>query len=101
MTTAHSAVTAAPVIRSLAIRERAFLAWRNHAQPGDRLVYHQGHLGADRAEGSALSEALRRELGRIADRAMALARSGHLQLVQERRGADVTAYLAVMRSTGR
>ena len=100
MTTSHSPLSAAPVIRSLAIRERAFLAWRDQARPGDRLVYHQGHLGADRAAGSALPEALRRELGRIADRAMALARAGHLQLVQQRRGADMTAYLAVMGSAG-
>ena len=47
-----------------------------------------------------LSDALRRELGRIADRAMEFALDGRLQLVQERRGKDAIAYLAVMGSAG-
>ena len=85
---------------SLVIRTSAFDEWLETAKPGNRIQYHLGHLGADRAEGSALPEVSRRELGRIADHAMALARAGRLQLVQERHGADMTAYLAVMGSTG-
>ena len=88
--------SAAPLVRSLVIREGDFLKWIDHARPGDQLEYHLGHLGADREAGSSLSDALRRELGRIADRAMEFALDGRLQLVQERRGKDAVAYLAVM-----
>lgn len=95
MTAAISPVSAVPPLRSLVIREGDFLQWLDQAQPGDRLEYHRGHLGADREAGSPLSEALRRELGRIADRAMEFALRGRLHLVQERRGKDATAYLAV------
>ncbi|MBT3398460.1 MAG: hypothetical protein HN420_00535 [Rhodospirillaceae bacterium] len=92
--------SATPPVRSLVIREGDFLKWLEHARPGDRLEYHRGHLGADREAGSSLSDASRRELVRIADRAMELALDGRLQLVQERRGKDVTAYLVVMGSAG-
>lgn len=98
MTASISPVSAAPPVRSLVIRESDFSKWLEHARPGDRLEYHQGHLGADREAGSTLSEALRWELGRIADRAMEFALRGRLHLVQERRGKDATAYLAVMGS---
>ena len=89
-----------PPLRSLVIREGDFLNWLDQAQPGDRLEYHRGHLGADREAGSSLSDGLRRELGRIADRAMEFALLGRLHLVQERRGKDTTAYLVVMGSAG-
>ena len=95
MTTSISPASAAPVPRSLAIREGDFLEWLDRARPGDRLEYHQGHLGVDRELGM-LSQALRLELGRIADRAMEFALQGRLHLVQERRGKDAIAYLAVM-----
>ena len=98
MTSSISPVSAAPLVRSLVIREGDFLKWLDQARPGDRLEYHLGHLGADREAGSSLSDALRRELGRIADSAMEFALQGCLYLVQERRGKDVTAYLAVMGS---
>jgi len=93
-------VSAVPPLRSLMIREGDFLKWIEHAGSGDRLEYHRGHLGADREAGSSLSDTMRRELGRIADRAMDLALEGRLHLVQERRGKDVTAYLVVMGSAG-
>ena len=96
----NSPTSAAPPVRSLVIREGDFLKWLDQARPGDRLEYHQGHLGADRAAGSSLSDTLRRELDRIADRAMEFALLGRLHLVQERRGKDATAYLAVMGSAG-
>jgi hypothetical protein len=83
----------------LVIREKAFLKWLGEAQPGNRITYHVGHLATDRVHGlSQLSEARCRELGRIADRAMESVLQGRLHLVQERRGKDVTAYLAVMGS---
>ena len=85
----------------LVIRERVFDNWLANAGPGDRLEYHRGHLGADREAGSSLSDRGRQELGRIADRAMAMALDGHLQLVQERRDENVIAYLAVMGSVRR
>ena len=98
MTTLISSVSAVPPLRSLVIREGDFLKWLDQARPGDRLEYHRGHLGADREAGSSLSEGLRRELDRIADRDVEFALEGRLHLVQERRGKDVTAYLAVMAS---
>ena len=100
MTTSISPISEAPLVRSLVIRESDFLKWFEHARPGDRLEYHLGHLGADREAGSTLSDGLRRELGRIADRAMEFALLGRLHLVQERRGKDATAYLVVMGSAG-
>jgi len=100
MTTSISPISEAPLVRSLVIREGDFLKWLDQARPGDRLKYHLGHLGADREAGSSFSDALRRELGRIADRAMEFALEGRLHLVQERRGEDVTAYLVVMGSAG-
>ncbi len=100
MTASISPISKAPLVRSLVIRESNFLKWLEHARPRDRLEYHLGHLGADREAGSTLSDGLRRELGRIADRAMEFALLGRLHLVQERRGKDVTAYLVVMGSAG-
>ena len=100
MTASISPVYALPLVHSLVIREGDFLKWFEHARPGDRLEYHRGHLGADREAGSTLSDAMRRELGRIADRAMEFALEGRLHLVQERRGKDVTAYLVVMGRAG-
>ena len=96
MTASISPISEAPLVRSLVIREHDFIKWLDHARPGDRLEYHRGHLGADREAGSSLYESSRRELGRIADRAMEFALDGRLQLVQERRGKDAVAYLAVM-----
>lgn len=100
MTASNSPGSDVPLVRSLVIREGDFIKWLDHARPGNRLEYHLGHLGADREEGSPLPEALHRELGRIADRAMEFALQGRLHLVQERRCEDVTAYLAVMGSAG-
>ena len=100
MNTLIAHVSAVPPLRSLMIRESDFLKWIERAGPGDRLEYHRGHLGADREAGSPLPDTMRRDLGRIADRAMDLALEGRLHLVQERRGTDVTAYLVVMGGAG-
>lgn len=98
MTASISPASATPRVRSLVIREGDFSTWLDHARPGDRIAYHQGHLGADRDGGSALTDALRRELARVADRAMEYSLQGRLHLVQERCSKDVIAYLAVMGS---
>ena len=95
MTTSISPASDPPPARSLVVRKGDFLAWLEHARPGDRLTYHQGHLGADREEGSALSDGLRQELGRIADHAMELAVQGHVLLVQKRLDDGCAAYLAI------
>ena len=100
MTALIPSVSAVPPLRSLTIREGDFLKWIEQARPGDRLEYHRGHLGADREAGSSLPDTMRRELGRIADRAMEFALEGRLHLVQERRGKEATAYLVVMGSAG-
>ena len=85
---------------ALVIRGCDFINWLEQARSGDCLEYHRGHLGADREPGSALPEGLRLELSWIADHAMELALEGRLHLVQERRGKETTAYLAVMGSAG-
>ena len=83
--------------RSLAIRADTFDKWLDQAEPGKRIEYHRGALAIDRAPRiSSLAEQHRKELVRIADRAMALAEDGRVLLRQERRGTDEFSYLAVM-----
>ena len=83
--------------RSLAIRADAFDKWLDQAAPGKRIEYHRGALAIDREpRSSSLAEHHRRELVRIADRAMALAGEGRVFLLQERRGKDNFSYMAVM-----
>lgn len=64
--TAHAARPAAG--------EAALLVWLETARPGERFVYHVGHLAADRASAAGMQQ----ELGRIADRVMALAAEGRV-----------------------
>ena len=83
--------------RSLAIHADAFDKWLDQATPGKRIEYHRGALAIDREpRSSSLAEHHRRELIRIADRAMALAQKGRVLLLQERRGKDDFSYVAVM-----
>jgi hypothetical protein len=80
----------------LAISEADFAAWVEKAKPGARIVYHEGYLGADRFPGPTHFAAhQRRELGRVADLALALAEKGLLLLAQRRIDADRVAYLAI------
>lgn len=80
----------------LAISEAKFLTWLGTARPGEQIVYHRGHLGADRDPiTKALPEPRRKELVRIADRAMVLANDGQLILTQRRLDARRVAYLAI------
>jgi hypothetical protein len=79
------------------LSELCFLAWISQAQPGDRISYHEGLLGIDRAQGpSALPDSIRTEIHRVASHAMALAEVGHLLLAQRRVAEDRIAYLAIM-----
>jgi hypothetical protein len=79
------------------LSERRFLAWIDRAQPGDRIAYHEGLLGVDRARGpSALPDPIRTEINRVASIAMDLADAGHLLLAQHRVAEDRIAYLAIM-----
>ncbi len=81
----------------LSLREEDFCRWIGEADPGDRIEYHRGLLAADRVRGlSLLANADRRELGAIADRALALAEEGRLLLVQKRQGPGDYSYLAIM-----
>ena len=94
--TALIAADLQPPCPSLAIREEEFCAWVGQAAPGQRLEYHRGHLVNDRARGlSSFGDKLRRELGLIADRALALAAEGRLLLVQQRHGHGDYSYVAI------
>jgi len=74
----------------------ALAHWLKTARPGERLVYHVGHLGFDRSPTSNLPRARRESLVRVADRALALAESGCLVLAQQRVADGCIAYLAIM-----
>ena len=81
----------------LVLDERGFLAWIDRAAPGERIAYHQGHLGFDRAPRiSSLPESARSELDRVAGLAMTLAEAGHLLLAQGRVAENQVAYFAIM-----
>lgn len=81
---------------SIPVEENALAHWLRTARPGDRLVYHVGHLGFDRTSVSALPRAKRETLMRIANRAMVLAESGCLVLAQQRLAENCMAYIAIM-----
>jgi len=69
--------------------------WLAVAAPGDAFAYYNGFLAMDRAVGSRLGEDNRKELGRVADAAMTLARSGNVHLVQRRNCSDDYTYIAI------
>jgi len=83
------------------VDEPALAHWLRTAKPGDRLVYHVGHLSFDRTPVSALPRARRETLARVADRAMAMAENGCLVLAQQRLEDGGIAYLAIMPSCRR
>lgn len=73
--------------------------WVERAAAGNVLEYHRGHLAADRFPlWTALSVRRCQELGRVADRVMALAEEGRVVLVQKRIDAERVAYLAIRTS---
>ncbi len=68
------------------------------ASPGDTLVYHVGHLAADRDVGvSTLPATQRTELDRLAHRVSRMHDEGLVHLVQRRVAPESVAYLAVVR----
>jgi hypothetical protein len=81
---------------SNSVDELALAHWLKTARPGDRFVYHVGHLGFDRTSVSALPRARRETLVRVANRAMALAESRCLVLAQQRLAENCMAYIAIM-----
>lgn len=84
-------------LRTPVLDERSFLAWIDRAAPGERIAYHEGHLGCDRAPRiSPFAEQARCELDRVAGLAMTLADNGHLLLAQARVAEDRVAYFAIM-----
>lgn len=69
--------------------------WLAVAAPGDAFAYYKGYLALDRSIGSRLGERDRKELCRVADDVMRLARSGHVHPVQRRNGPGDFTYIAV------
>jgi hypothetical protein len=68
------------------------------ASPGDTLVYHIGHLAADRdLATSTLPTAQRVDLDRLASRASRMHDEGLVHLVQRRVTPESVAYVAVIR----
>lgn len=86
----------------LPVTEAAFCGWCGLALPGDRLVYHRGFLAVDVSPLTfKLPEPERRELLRVAQRALRLADEGLLHLLQRRNGEADFTYLAVARPRAR
>lgn len=86
-------------IRALVADEGALLDWIQTAQPGDRFVYHIGHLAADRMRGSTgLTGPQREALCRLADHVLTLVTDDTLTAAQSRRADGHMAYLAIKTS---
>jgi uncharacterized membrane protein len=76
----------------------ALTDWLVDAVPGERAVYHLGHLAADIAPTSrTLSPEQRRERAVLADAAWRLCERGVVHLVQQRVADGACAYLVVAR----
>ncbi|WP_155524521.1 hypothetical protein [Oleisolibacter albus] len=85
--------------RTLVADETALLDWLRTAQPGDRFVYHIGHLAADRVRGTTgLTDPQREALCRLADRVLTLVTDDTLTAAQRRRADGHMAYLAIKTS---
>ena len=77
------------------ISMRAFERWVASAARGEQIAYYHGYLILDRSPGSKLVARRRRQLARLADAALRAAETGHVCLVQQRRGPFDFAYLAI------
>ncbi|MFC7333056.1 hypothetical protein [Rhodocista pekingensis] len=85
--------------RTLVADETALLDWLRTAQPGDRFVYHIGHLAADRVRGTTgLTDPQREALCRLADRVLTLVTDDTLTAAQRRRADGQMAYLVIKMS---
>lgn len=83
-------------VRTLFTTETKLSKWLETAWPGERFVYHVGHLAADRAaECSQLRDADREQLQAMARLIMAGVDMGWLIPVQRRRDDGHIEYLAV------
>ena len=76
-------------------RTSELTAWLGRAQPGDRVVYHQGSLALDRGPTSSLQRRERRRIDDLATAAHVAAAAGRVHLVQERLAVGTFRYLAV------
>lgn len=87
--------------RPLLTDETALLDWLRTAQPGERFLYHIGHLAADRERGStALTDPQRQALCRLANRVLTLVAEETVTAAQRRRADGHMAYLAIKMSGG-
>lgn len=83
-------------VRTLFTSEANLTRWLETAWPGERFVYHVGHLAADRAaECSQLRETDREQLQAMARLVMAGVGMGWLIPLQRRRDDGHIEYLAV------
>ena len=84
----------------LELSEEEFCDWLGMAFSGDRIEYHRGYLAVDQAAGrSLLGDADRRQLSRLARRALIFAEEGRVHLVQRRHGDGDYSYLAIKART--
>ena len=80
------------------ITELELCAWLGTTIPGDRLAYHRGFLALDCAPSTGrMTERERKELLRVARRAMFAAENGLAHLIQHRNGQDCYTYFIVAR----
>jgi hypothetical protein len=78
------------------ISEEQFCDWVAGALPGQRLEYHRGLLGRDRMPSAKeLPEPDRLVLAAVAKRALQVAESGRVLLVQRRHGDGDYSYTAI------
>lgn len=76
----------------------ALTDWLVDAAPGERAIYHEGHLAADLSPFSrTLSSEQRSELAMLASAAWRLCERGLVHLVQQRIAAGTCAYLVIAR----
>jgi hypothetical protein len=78
--------------------EAQLCKWLGATTPGDKLCYHRGVLAVDcDPVASRLDAPDRRELCRLAKRALMAVETGFAHLVQRRNGPDDFSYLLVAR----
>jgi hypothetical protein len=75
------------------VTENQLCRWLGTAKPGDTLQYHRGFLAIDiSASARRLTDRARKELVRVARRAIWASESGLVHLIQRRYGVDDYAY---------
>jgi len=82
----------------LCMSDVEFLAWVKQAEPGDRLEYHRGFLVVEiESPICTPSEADRKALGQLAQKARGAFELGLVHLVQQRLAIDRFSYIAIAR----